>query len=191
MPNLVKIGKTAQDDPETRVSQLYTTGVPVPFDIEYACKVPNPTEVEAALHVAFAPNRINPRREFFEIEPEQAIAVLRVINNVEDVTDLFKNDDGDIKQQEKNAADRLRIKRRPNLNFDEMGIPIGAEINSLRNDDYAIVVEPKKVSYGVHPAISLSAATREMMGIDYNLAPAPYWEYEGRSLKEIYDETYN
>ena len=57
MPGLVKIGKTSQDDHATRVSQLYTTGVPVPFDIEYACKVPNPADVEKALHTAFAPQR--------------------------------------------------------------------------------------------------------------------------------------
>ena len=76
MPGLVKIGKSSQDDHNTRVSQLYTTGVPVPFDIEYACSVPNPAEVESALHAAFGPQRINPRREFFEIDAEQAISIL-------------------------------------------------------------------------------------------------------------------
>ena len=65
MPGLVKIGYTAQDDANSRIAQLYTTGVPVPFTIEYACKVQNAEEVEKALHVAFGPNRINPRREFF------------------------------------------------------------------------------------------------------------------------------
>jgi len=37
MPGLVKIGYTAQDDANSRIAQLYTTGVPVPFTIEYAC----------------------------------------------------------------------------------------------------------------------------------------------------------
>ena len=31
MPGLVKIGRTDQDDANTRIAQLYTTGVPVPF----------------------------------------------------------------------------------------------------------------------------------------------------------------
>ena len=88
MPGLVKIGRTAHDDPQARLSQLYTTGVPVPFDIEYACRVPNATEVERALHAAFAPQRINPRREFFEIDPDQAIAILKLLN-VEDATSDF------------------------------------------------------------------------------------------------------
>ena len=91
MPGLVKIGRTSQDDHLDRVSQLYTTGVPVPFEVEYACRVPNPVDVESALHRAFAPQRINPRREFFEIEPDQAIAILRLLN-VEDVTEEVKLD---------------------------------------------------------------------------------------------------
>lgn len=36
MPGLVKIGYTSQDDANSRIAQLYTTGVPVPFTIEYA-----------------------------------------------------------------------------------------------------------------------------------------------------------
>jgi hypothetical protein len=43
MPGLVKIGMTDDTNPDTRVSQLYSTGVPLPF------------EVEQALHSAFAP----------------------------------------------------------------------------------------------------------------------------------------
>jgi hypothetical protein len=65
MPGLIKIGRTDQEDANSRIGQLYTTGVPVPFTIEFACKVPNAEDVERALHIAFAPNRINPKREFF------------------------------------------------------------------------------------------------------------------------------
>lgn len=35
MPGLVKIGKTARDD-NTRIAELYITGVPVPFNIDFA-----------------------------------------------------------------------------------------------------------------------------------------------------------
>ncbi|WP_395144715.1 GIY-YIG nuclease family protein [Armatimonas sp.] len=79
MPGLVKIGYTTQEDVATRLGQLYSTGVPVPFDLEFACKTPNAAEVEKALHTAFGPNRINPKREFFRIEPEQAIAILKLL----------------------------------------------------------------------------------------------------------------
>lgn len=39
MPGLVKIGRTNRDDLEVRLRELYTTGVPLPFKCEYACKV--------------------------------------------------------------------------------------------------------------------------------------------------------
>ena len=75
MPGLVKIGRTSQPEAGQRVAQLYTTGVPVPFDVAFAATVESADKVEEALHTAFAPNRINPKREFFRIDPEQAIAI--------------------------------------------------------------------------------------------------------------------
>jgi len=188
MPGLVKIGKTSQDDHNTRVSQLYTTGVPVPFDIEYACRVSNPAEVESALHTAFAPLRINPKREFFEIDAEQAIAILKLLN-VEDVTDEVKSDIGDIGSQDRDAASRLRS-RRPSLNFEEMGIPNGSELTSVPTDDIAIVVDAKKVRFRDRESTSLTAATREMLEIDYNIQPTRYWSFGGKNLQAIYNETY-
>ena len=65
MPGIIKIGKTTQEDVKVRMAQLYSTGVPVPFDCEYAAKVNNIDEVERALHTAFGPDRVNPKREFF------------------------------------------------------------------------------------------------------------------------------
>ena len=64
MPGLVKIGRTSHNDANIRIAQLYTTGVPVPFTIEFAGRVPNAEEVEKALHTAFAPYRVNPRGSF-------------------------------------------------------------------------------------------------------------------------------
>ena len=81
MPGFVKIGKTAIEDVNQRLSQLYTTGVPFPFELQFACKVRNSDEVEQALHRAFAPNRVNARREFFKIEPDQAIAIVKGIEH--------------------------------------------------------------------------------------------------------------
>jgi len=188
MPGLVKIGKTTQSDPGTRVAQLYSTGVPVPFQVEFACRVTNPSEVERALHEAFSPQRINPRREFFEIEPEQAIAVLRLLHIGEDATEEISQDSDGIELQDKQAADRLRS-RKPNLDFENMGIPIGAFLQSNRTEDTVEVIGPKRVRFR-GTECSLSSATQEMMEVDYALRPNPYWTYEGRSLGEIYEETY-
>lgn len=44
MPDLVKIGMTTQEDIDKRMKELYTTGVPVPFE----CGVINPEPAEPA-----------------------------------------------------------------------------------------------------------------------------------------------
>ena len=79
MPGLIKIGITYAEDVKTRINQLYTTSVPFAFDLVYAAKVINPEKVEAAIHTAFAPNRVNPKREFFSIDPIQAISIIKLL----------------------------------------------------------------------------------------------------------------
>jgi hypothetical protein len=38
--------------------------------------------------------------------------------------------------------------------------------------------------------MSLTAATQQIAQVEYNLPPALYWTYEGKLLREIYNETY-
>ena len=53
MPGLVKIGRTSQEDAQKRLDALYSTGVPVPFELVFACRVEDSARVEQALHTAF------------------------------------------------------------------------------------------------------------------------------------------
>jgi hypothetical protein len=187
MPGMVKIGFTAQEDANIRIAQLFTTGVPVPFKLEFACRVENAADVESALHIAFSPSRINPKREFFKIAPEQAIAILRLLHT-EDTTQEVTQQPTDVDQQSIAAAEKLRA-RRPNLNFEEMGIPIGSELVSTRDASSVFVVGPKKVRLE-NEEMSLSAATKQALVLDYNVAPGPYWTFNGKLLSEIYEATY-
>ncbi len=186
MPGLVKIGTTASQDTETRISQLYSTGVPVPFEIAGAAKVENGTVVEQALHTAFAPQRVNPRREFFRIDPEQALVILRLLQK-EDVTNLVKQEDT-LDAESIAAGEQLR-KRRPNMNFQEMDIPIGATLQFTQGDEQVSVVGPRKVKLG-DEEMTLTAATRQLSNTDYDRPPAMYWRYQGKLLRDIYEETY-
>jgi hypothetical protein len=187
MPGLVKIGYTTQDDANSRIVQLYTTGVPVPFELEYACKVQNAEEVERALHVAFSPQRINPKREFFKIDPEQAIAILKLLHT-EDATAEIEQQPTSIDQESVVAAEQLKSKR-PNLNFTEMGIPIGSQLLSVHDQSIAIVASAKKVIFNGGET-SLTAATRNVLGIEHSVQPSPHWSYQGKLLKDVYEETY-
>ena len=187
MPGIVKIGRTTQEDINSRLTQLYTTGVPVPFTLAFACRVDNNNEVESALHMAFGPYRVNPKREFFRIDPEQAIAILKLLHTDDATAEVAQQVVG-IDQQSIDAAEQLSA-RRPNLNFEEMAIPTGTVLTSTRTDATVTVTGPKKVRYN-DQEMSLSAATKLVMAVDYSLAPGPYWSHEGRALSEIYDQTY-
>lgn len=188
MPGLLKIGFTTHEDTAARIAQLYSTGVPVPFTLEFACRVPNAAEVEKALHIAFGPNRVNPRREFFRIEPEQAIAILRLLH-VEDATAEIARQPVETDAQSLEAAAQLRA-RRPNLNFEEMGIPMGSELTAIDGLSSAFVVGPRRVRY-LDEEMSLTAATRACIGLEYSVAPGPYWRFNGRLIRDIYNDTYS
>lgn len=187
MPGLVKIGYTTQVDANSRIAQLYSTGVPVPFELQYACKVQNAEEVEKALHIAFSPQRINTKREFFKIEPEQVIAILKLLHT-EDASAEIEQQPTQLDQESINASEQLKAKR-PNMNFLEMGIPIGAELHSVHCQSVAKVASPKKVIFKGEE-ISLTTATRQILGLDYSVQPSPHWTYQGKLLRDLYNETY-
>ena len=179
MPSLVKIGCTQNDEANTQIAPLYSTGVPVPFTIEFAAKVPDPYRVEEALRIAFAPYRVNAKREFFRIETDQAIAILKLLH-VEDVTIEVANQANGIDEESLAAAEQQRS-RRPNLNFGEMGIPVGAVLQSTHNSSQVTVADEWHVRLG-DQLTYLAAATREVLGTDYSVAPGPRWTYNGRTI---------
>lgn len=188
-PSLVKIGITTRSQVEVRMSELYTTGVPLPFECVYAGKVDNPKKVESALHFAFSDSRVNPSREFFDLDELQAIAILKLITN-EDVTPIISGELEKVDEVSKVAGKKYSKKRRPPLNFLEMGLELGHELTTADGEHSCIIVEEKKVSYNGE-IMSLTRCTRMIKELDYNMQPTPHWYFNGRSLTDIYDETYN
>lgn len=187
MPGLVKIGKTSRKEVKQRMFELYSTGVPVPFECAHAARVNDPDKVEVALHTAFAPNRINARREFFKIEPAQAIAILKLLEIADDTSEVAKEPEL-VDSTSIDAAEALRTKR-PNMNFEEMGITVGSVLVCARNGEEVIVNSPRTILFKGEES-SLTAATREILGLEYNVAPGPYWTFNGKLLRDIYNETY-
>lgn len=186
MPGLVKIGKTARKDLNKRLEELYGTGVPVPFECEFAGKVDDERKVEVALHNAFGPYRYNTKREFFAIEPDQAIALLELLVS-EEVTSQVSGQAEQVDPQSKQARDKLR---RPNFNFTEMEVPIGAELEFAKGDGYSCrVVDERRVEHDGEVS-SLTALTTRLLGAPRNVAPLPHWLYNGKVLSDIYNETY-
>jgi len=188
MPGLVKIGMTERKGVKSRMRELFSTGVPVPFECNYAGKVSNPKKVESALHQAFGPYRINPKREFFEIEPDQAIVLLKLICT-EDITPQFIKVIDSEDSVSKDAGTRLARKKRPRFNFIEMEIPVGSILNFSQGDATCEVVDLRKVSF-LGEIMSLTKATRMLLQNDYDVKPSGYWLFNGKRLNDIYNETY-
>ena len=191
MPGLVKIGKTTQEEVDLRMRQLFSTGVPVPFECAFACRVPDASVVERALHNALGQTRINPTREFFRIEPERVISILQLLH-VEEVTkQVERSIESDATQADLQAAEELKRSRRPRMDFVELGVPPGSVLVYRDGSVQASVVSSRYVLFNGNEC-SLTMATRRVQGKpeDYPLQPAPYWTYNGRTLKEIYDSVH-
>lgn len=192
MPGLVKIGMTTQEDIDKRMRELYTTGVPVPFECQYAYRVKKSdcAKIEKALHTAFSPQRINANREFFRIQVDQAKAILEQFHH-EDVTESVSDEiRNDLTEEDKAATIKAQV-HRPALNFYEMGMQKGDVL--VWKDDPSItvtIISERKVLYeGKETYISgLSAILK-----GYNtrhISPGAHWSYKDRLLNDIYDETY-
>lgn len=182
MPGLIKIGLT-EGGLEQRILSLDNTSVALPFECYYAGRVEDAAQVEKALHTAFGDHRVRSSREFFELDPYRAKAVLELIA-VEDVTPQ-----GDVVEspEDLEAVERV-VKRRPPFRFSYAGIPAGAVIEFARDPSVtAIVVDDTKINFRGEDT-SLSAAAIQLMSeLGYSSkawsGPA-MWLYEGKTLSE-------
>jgi len=180
MPGYVKIGKTSTSL-EQRIRELSaSTSVPLPFTCFYACTVNNAAFVEHQLHDAFDNNRINPRREFFQISPERIVSALKLaeIENVTPKKDFVES------QEDQHALNQARAEMRAKFNFKMVNIPIGAELIFSRDENIkAVVVDNKSINFN-NNTTSLSASAQKILGYDYGVQGTAYWVYDGETLDE-------
>ena len=182
MLGYVKIGKTT-NNLEQRVRDLSaSTSVPLPFTVFYACKVKDANFVEHQLHDAFDNNRVNPRREFFQIAPERVVAALKLaeIENITPKKDL-------IETKEDREAHEEALERRGRFNFEMVKIPLDSEIYFSRDESKKARVVDLYPSQSIEldgKKTSLSDSAREILGVSYGVAGTDYWMYDGETLDE-------
>jgi Meiotically up-regulated gene 113 len=76
MPGYVKVGCTDRTG-EIRADELYTTGVPLPYKVEFRAVTSHPANVEKEAHRLLDAHRPNPKREFFTVSAEEATKAVR------------------------------------------------------------------------------------------------------------------
>lgn len=205
MPDLVKIGKTTRKDPEVRMNELYTTGVPVPFECAYAIRVEDSTKVEQALHDAFDNQRPNPKREFFKIGTDSEDGVYRVRAilellveqyGAEDVTPEINKERDSLSKEERISAEKLDKGRRPNYNFLKMGIPPGsklifATVKDQKTDRIAEVIDERRVLFDGEEMLLTNAtrlALEQETGVyqQRGIKPTRHWYYGDSYLHDLW-----
>lgn len=194
MPGIVKIGRTSGDTVERRVAVSRATGVPLPFRVAVARRVHDAVKVEKALHVAFGRERVNPAREFFSIEPFRLIELLNAFPGDDLTPEAEAAAEREVKKEEPRAYEAERSfeqkKRRPPLNFEEMGLSIGSELVHVETGDVIEIVEAKKVRLR-DEVVSLTRAQMIISGAPYAVQPGRYWRAaDGRTISEHYEATY-
>lgn len=184
MPGLVKIGKTT-DSVEARLNNLNChTGVPLPFECHFAAVVGNCTKLEQKLHQLFAEHRINPKREFFKIDPERVVLAIS-IGKFEEITSILS----ELDQQDQQAIEKVK-KRKSNISLYTLGINKGDILTFSRDPSIqAEVVDPRKniIEFeGKDESISAAAVILlRRLGNKSTTAQGPiYWMFEGELLTE-------
>ena len=83
LPGLTKIGCTRRLNPSIRIKELSSSSLPEPFHAHCFVFSDDCFELENNIHKYFDKERVNHDREFFRIEPKDAIDVLKEIFNVD------------------------------------------------------------------------------------------------------------
>jgi hypothetical protein len=184
MPDLVKIGRTINLEERVRLLSAHS-GVPVPFEVFYACEVSDSAQVERSIQEGFGDHRINPKREFFRINPERILAILKLV----ELRDVTPADDVVVDNIEQDLLNRER-NRRDNFTFSVLGLKAGSVLTFVRDETItATVVDDKRILFeGKETSLSHSAlgVLRSRFGYRGRSCAGPrYWCFEGKTLSEM------
>jgi hypothetical protein len=127
---------------------------------------------------------VNPKREFFRINPERVLSILKLVEE-QDITpsrDFVEDAD------EQQSLNKERT-RRSNFTFSSVGIPVGATLHFVRDENITVkVVDDRNVDFE-GKVTSLSQSSLTLLTRDYSwkastVAGPQFWVYENETLSE-------
>lgn len=193
--NLIKIGLS--DDFERRLKDLSSsTAIPFPFECLCAYELEDMKKVEGALHLALSSQRVNPNREFFEIEPETLLPLLDQLGKRADKKEkeIQSELDQNSTETDKKSSENFKRKIRPVFNFKGLGIMKGAELkNQYKPEITAVVLDERKIRLSTGEEGYISPLTKKILleNPSYKVNGLLYWYHEGTLLRDTYNEVYN
>ena len=185
MPGYIKLGFTTQDDVESRMRQLYTTGLPLPFECVYSARVPDCRRVEKTLHFVFDDDRTSQSREFFRIDPDRAKAIIELValevKTLSDQQQLITPEQRDAIEEVKTRAEAMT--------FERLGLQPGTVLTFTKDPEITCtVVGPRLVSFrGEEMRLSAAAliVVREMGYQWTTVRGSDYWAHQGVKLSAM------
>lgn len=183
MPGYLKIGQTSGDSPEDvvrRMGELYrATGVPRPFNCEYAAVVADPHEVEQKLLYGLGDFRVNPNREFLEgIDPIRVKKLLQLSAIIEEVTP------GAIGVGPDEPPSQDKPPKSEKFTFEMVGIEVGETLEWADDSTRTCKVVNRKNRVGYEDQeYTLSRLSANLKGWT-SAQGSRYWLYQGETLQE-------
>ena len=179
MPGIIKIGKT-ENSVSQRMSELFNTSVPLPFECYYAARVNDNAAVEKSFHKAFEDFRLNASREFFKLDPYKAKILLQLLAQ-EDVTPV---DNPAIDAETEKALDK--VSKSGKFNFTSFEIPVGATLHFVSDPSITCTVYDERTVNFQGQLVSTSRAAvlanASRGGLAKSLAGPIWWLYEDETL---------
>lgn len=180
LKDMVKIGYAT--NVETRRKQLSTTALPYEYEV-YATYETKGNLEDKKLHALI--DRLNPElrvsknREFFLMTPEEAYALLESIAIISGSADKLS--------KIKKAKEPVQKIKKPPVDFEKCGIPIGAKLIFVEDESViATVHDNRKVEYN-NEITSLSAIAKSIKG--YPCAGPSFFTYNGKLVADVACET--
>ena len=187
MPGIIKIGITDQETIEERIKSLDNTSVPKPFRFYFAIESEKYKDIEKLIHNAFSDYRIRNNREFFEMDPERAVAALKISGAPE-----IKLKNEMIDEEGVIINEVIQKKSAKRFSFGYVNIPIGSELEYTRDENIKCkVVSDNEVEYN-NKKYSLSKLADELLtqsGYNWKSVQGPlYFKFNEKTLFEIKKE---
>ncbi len=180
LKDMVKIGYAT--NVETRRKQLSTTALPYEYEVYATYETSGKLEDKKLHQMIDNLNddlRVTKNREFFVMSPEGAYELLEAIATISGTLDKLK--------RVKVCESKKQHTKKPAVNFEKCGIPIGAKLVYIDDSSVvATVVSDRKVQYK-DEITSLSAITNSIRG-GKNAGPQ-YFTYKGKRVCDIARET--
>jgi hypothetical protein len=198
----VKIGKSSRPV-DVRSKELDNTAVPLPFEIYATLKTEKYDKVEKQIHKQIdrlTDLRIRQNREFFNIQPDMALDIMRDVADLLDDAELAiyvegkpvisnsKSEDKEIKSK----GNKEKKKQKPPFKFHMIGLKVGDEITFDALNIKVKVASDDKVEYE-NRLYSLSSFVGTFLPEDMQIPSGAYqgpkyFSYKGQNLIKLRKE---